>query len=238
MGPCADTCHRPAACLPRPRGDGPAGSDGHDQQPGSPPPPRGWAPACRRRSPGSLVSPAPAGMGRSLMRWATSKTRLPRPRGDGPCGDGDDRKRCESPPPPRGWARPSLRGSSGIGVSPAPAGMGPTAATGCGSARSLPRPRGDGPVSNTARLRALGSPPPPRGWAFCLDAGRVVGPVSPAPAGRGRDQVDDRAARRRFRASNPHLSRITPGLPPTLTQPPSALCKQPGIERRALAGRI
>ena len=131
--------------LPRPRGDGPAGSMAKSMRCQAPPPTRGWTvnPASAPcREPGS---PAHAGMDPSTMRRRCAAGRLPRPRGDGPRAERQQRRNEAAPPPTRGWTFGVTDEDVEAFGSPAHAGMDRFSAVRAPSSRWLPRPRGDGP---------------------------------------------------------------------------------------------
>ena len=138
---------RPAARLPRTRGDGPGMIPAVQTLDQASPHTRGWTPACGfllRRHRGF---PAHAGMdpARSGSRGLTR--RLPRTRGDGPWIRLPEAPGCTASPHTRGWTchrgeRPSR--SRGF---PAHAGMDPLDPRTARSAIRLPRTRGDGPLA-------------------------------------------------------------------------------------------
>ena len=103
MDPSKTRCRPGSTWVPRPRGDGPCSArTTFRHRPGSPPT-RGWTP-CHRSPSGSLRGfPAHAGMDRTGGASASSRRRVPRPRGDGPGGQDGRRPRHPGSPPTRGW---------------------------------------------------------------------------------------------------------------------------------------
>ena len=175
-----------AAEFPRPRGDGPLRAV-RQSTVASPPPTRGWSlgkamtvvvglPRPRGDGPGKKPGtglpgglPRPRGDGPEVISLLRAERSLPRPRGDGPLKHQMDIDQAVSPPPTRGWSRFGEARMASLIVSPAHAGIVPTA-IGDGStegvspahagmvlgiqsceAGSLPRPRGDGPGSPVLR---------------------------------------------------------------------------------------
>ena len=126
----------------------------------APPPTRGWTLHERLGAPledhlGSPAqargSPAHAGMDlRRSRRWS-SRSRLPRPRGDGPQALTQAADVTLAPPPTRGWTRIVLAAREVRRGSPAHAGMDPMGLTQLELAKRLPRPRGDGPSGSVRR---------------------------------------------------------------------------------------
>ncbi len=171
--------------LPRPRGDGPAISPPCDADASSPPPTRGWTLRIHLRQWQRTVSPAHAGMDRFSARSNVKWLRLPRPRGDGPVRPHHEHGGDESPPPTRGWTRPSFAFTSPSSVSPAHAGMDPIAISALATNRRLPRPRGDGPDWRRMARISDGSPPPTRGWTLAPTIEDTPVLVSPRPRGDG-----------------------------------------------------
>ena len=91
------------ASFPRTRGDGPGKPAVLDPERGFPPHTRGWTGYRKTPLPGSLVSPAHAGMDpRSGSRTAAVQS-FPRTRGDGPLVQPTDGPAVTFPPHTRGW---------------------------------------------------------------------------------------------------------------------------------------
>ncbi len=164
MDPRAPFCRMTSTCLPRPRGDGPRPPHGRVLRRGSPPPTRGWTRGLPHRRTGRRVSPAHAGMDPRSLAGCIMSFCLPRPRGDGPRVGGAGTEGTASPPPTRGWTRGRVLNRQPVLVSPAHAGMDPTATPATRGEASLPRPRGDGPVEKLKHPQRKASPPPTRGW--------------------------------------------------------------------------
>ncbi len=141
-------------------------------------------------------------------------TSLPRPRGDGPTLQAKPVTVPPSPPPTRGWTHRRRPVDRRDRVSPAHAGMDPTATSRPSCSRSLPRPRGDGPATGVSvEVDAL-SPPPTRGWTPVAAAAVDGMRVSPAHAGMDPDSSACAATRQRLprpRGDGPALSRTGPG---------------------------
>ncbi len=182
-------------CLPRPRGDGPAGRRRTARRRGSPPPTRGWTLPNRLHHRVGGVSPAHAGMDPSRAALAYEARRLPRPRGDGPPQVIRGSSERESPPPTRGWTRQKRALWAHGDVSPAHAGMDPRQALRSKPRTGLPRPRGDGPCRCSIPPMRWASPPPTRGWTLWRVARAGRGAVSPAHAGMDPTYTVDPTAR-------------------------------------------
>src|SRR4051812_13449834 len=69
----------------------------------APPPTRGWTRCRARPVVAALGSPAHAGMDPPSSTAPPSRSRLPRPRGDGPDAIGHLPQALVAPPPTRGW---------------------------------------------------------------------------------------------------------------------------------------
>ena len=176
-----------ACCFPRTRGDGPIVEAEIGTLSVFPPHARGWTldfpSANRHRS----VSPARAGMDR--LRWRPSprkvpfpphargwtlpsgRCRFPRTRGDGP----QQQALSRFPPHARGWTLDEGRADADLEVSPARAGMDPSAVP-------------------WSRWRV---PPHARGWTLRLGQQGGRAGVSPARAG-----MDPTSARRHFQTAD------------------------------------
>jgi len=222
MDPCPTTGARATRSLPRVRGDGPWkwGRGGS----GSPSPPRarGWTLVGVLLALDDVVSPACAGMDRRPARAPTHRARLPRVRGDGPVGIYGLRLAGASPPRARGWTPGGARWPLVPQVSPACAGMDPTAPRSSSAASGLPRVRGDGPPPPLFVPETLLSPPRARGWTLPRVAGQPAHDVSPACAGMDPRRVRPRAPRSglpRVRGDGPSAGSSTSTPPPS---PPRA----------------
>ena len=131
--------------FPRMRGDGPYTQFDRLPGPGFPPHARGWTEGQPNRHAPLDVSPACAGMDRSLARQRDTDSRFPRMRGDGPHYPEGPRAVASFPPHARGWTRFSLGHVRGCHVSPACAGMDRRENQARRRIGRFPRMRGDGP---------------------------------------------------------------------------------------------
>ena len=134
--------------------------------------------------------------------WARSpSTRLPRPRGDGPCSPPRRRALPRAPPPTRGWTHRRRFHGGGERGSPAHAGMDPRSTSSSPTSGRLPRPRGDGPYLSAPGAGTSTAPPPTRGWTLrrCGGAGGLRG----SPAHAGMDPRSSFAARAPCRLPRP-----------------------------------
>ena len=143
-------------------------------------------------------SPAHAGMDRIGRRSTRSRTRLPRPRGDGPVPPGMREWALGAPPPTRGWTLSRHRGALTAVGSPAHAGMDRRPATSRSRRRGLPRPRGDGPAVKLLGRSVAVAPPPTRGWT--PDPARDLSDLVGSPAHAGMDPSST--------APSPHSGRL------------------------------
>ena len=91
--------------FPRPRGDGPATGGVAQPRRVVSPPTRGWTQATCSHAGCARGFPAHAGMDPMTQTEATTLTRFPRPRGDGPQLALPSRRRSPVSPPTRGWTR-------------------------------------------------------------------------------------------------------------------------------------
>ncbi len=108
---------------------------------------------------------------------------FPRVRGDGPGAISNLIDTVQFPPRTRGWPRRSARRPGGASVSPAYAGMAPSALKVTRLLTSFPRVRGDGPFAQVGLQRVTSFPPRTRGWPVKCH-GPISNPaVSPAYAG-------------------------------------------------------
>jgi len=170
-------------CLPRARGDGPAGYLRIRMATASPPRARGWSRAEHRPEERLDVSPARAGMVPPHRAGRHHRPRLPRARGDGPIGTGVSPETARSPPRARGWSLHRRAEGQARRVSPARAGMVPSTPRHAGQRTGLPRARGDGPLFTASPSLAPVSPPRARGWSRDVALPGDRGRVSPARAG-------------------------------------------------------
>ena len=178
--------------FPRTRGDGPRTDDRLVDAVGSPFPPhaRGWTVVAGELKPG------------------TARRRFPRTRGDGPPTASGSHEATSFPPHARGWTGRQHAEDPTLSVSPARAGMDPSAplpaardATPVSPARAgmdphrlrhqatrtgFPRTRGDGPWKEAAFTMTDKFPPHARGWTVRRTAERARWGVSPARAGMDR----------------------------------------------------
>ena len=150
--------------VPRPRGDGPMGAPDAPLLRVRSPPARGWPASAHRDERVPRAFPARAGMARPTTPPPIPRSRVPRPRGDGPLSS----RRCAGvsvrSPPARGWPAPSAIRTGVAGAFPARAGMARSRFAPRGACRRVPRPRGDGPIRRRAPARPMSRSPPARGW--------------------------------------------------------------------------
>ena len=169
--------------FPRRRGDGPSPWSMKTQRSTFPPQARGWTPGSLFGLLAVRVSPAGAGMDPVVDPGLDGKGGFPRRRGDGPihgCMNGGGGM---FPPQARGWTVGVAHRVAVGGVSPAGAGMDPTAPPPQPTARSFPRRRGDGPSRFSAASVISAFPPQARGWTRRRRSGFEGRFVSPAGAG-------------------------------------------------------
>ena len=152
--------------LPRTRGDGPQRRAARLQLAQASPHTRGWT---RNRLRGGRRDcregfPAHAGMDPSAGARDSSRSRLPRTRGDGSRTYHVYLAFVEASPHTRGWtAAVPLLVLQVVGF-PAHAGMDPAASASTALRRRLPRTRGDGPTSIMACAASITASPHTRGW--------------------------------------------------------------------------
>ena len=153
---------------------------------------------------------------------ASSASRLPRLRGDGPQEADRERQRAEAPPPTRGWTLLAVVALDFVRGSPAYAGMDLIVATAPSGGSWLPRLRGDGPAAAESSAAFTPAPPPTRGWTPVRQAEILHRPGSPAYAGMdphplGEDTIIARLPR--LRGDGPcrveSAARRPPAPPPT-----------------------
>ena len=92
-----------APSVPRPRGDGPYQNNLPNVLVACSPPARGWTDRGFFSAHDHWVFPARAGMDRLSGKSARSRSRVPRPRGDGPAAEATDAIVLKCSPPARGW---------------------------------------------------------------------------------------------------------------------------------------
>ena len=180
--------HRLRPRLPRPRGDGPA-----DYQRArawaeatASPPTRGWtleSPHGPSQHGARGGFPAHAGMDLRIHHPNPRRTRLPRPRGDGPRAGSFTRLDLAASPPTRGWTLSGDRSPVDEAGFPAHAGMDPHPDGRSRGVRRLPRPRGDGPRARAAAAEVPRASPPTRGWTLLVGPETRVRRGFPAHAG-------------------------------------------------------
>ncbi len=108
---------------------------------------------------------------------------FPRRRGDGPASRMSGCTVPRFPPQARGWTLFFESREKAVSVSPAGAGMDPSARRQQASKTSFPRRRGDGPQVASRFGVSKRFPPQARGWTFGEPPRRVRQLVSPAGAG-------------------------------------------------------
>ena len=180
--------------FPRRRGDGPFAPVTASSANWFPPQARGWTPRIRSKGSVTNVSPAGAGMDRRPRHHADARPGFPRRRGDGPPVARPQGRPHPFPPQARGWTQPPLRAEVRPDVSPAGAGMDPSAADAPRRRPGFPRRRGDGPSRRAGGSERSGFPPQARGWTAVAGVHGQLGGVS--PAGAGMDPSRRRARRR------------------------------------------
>ena len=181
--------------FPRPRGDGPLTTSPGFGSAVVSPPTRGWTRLRRDPLLPCLGFPAHAGMDLSRPLSRLTPRWFPRPRGDGPFIQWQDRDPPVVSPPTRGWTQRTDTGRNIDYGFPAHAGMDRLTPARRPVGTGFPRPRGDGPraclhVGTVARVS-----PPTRGWT-------VEGPHAPqsrrgfpAHAGMDRNRLHQRRPR-------------------------------------------
>ena len=183
MDPEPETAATERAGFPRTSGDGPWLVMVGLLSAMFPPHERGWTCSIDSTMIRVLVSPARAGMD----PWASNSPGpyrgFPRTSGDGP---GAKRRRKTDdwfPPHERGWTAVSSAHQYQLAVSPAPAGMDPTAWPNGWAGRRFPRTSGDGHRNLPDSALESEFPPHERGWTPSRPPGSGRREVSPARAG-------------------------------------------------------
>jgi len=168
---------RRGGCVPRARGDGPAGRQSTIRGERCSPRTRGWtAPKCHSPS-NVVVFPAHAGMDRPPA--------------------GGCRRSTVCSPRTRGWTiTPPVLEARQL-VFPAHAGMDRPLKTVYRGAFGVPRARGDGPLAPLLARYCLTCSPRTRGWTGLPDTIKALDVVFPAHAGM--DRPEARRTRRRGR---------------------------------------
>ena len=169
--------------FPRPRGDGPCmTADRRGVKPVSPPT-RGWTLLCRRGRLARSGFPAHAGMDPEHSTTKNSRTRFPRPRGDGPSSATE--RDCSKPvsPPTRGWTLAGVGGAAPLRGFPAHAGMDLSQFARWSGTPRFPRPRGDGPQEGPSYAAIVSVSPPTRGWTYDSAQHEHINEGFPAHAG-------------------------------------------------------
>ena len=183
---------RPLLGLPRTRGDGPSRVIVVGDYGMASPHTRGWTLNQLRGGLAAPGFPAHAGMDRARLRAGRCSRRLPRTRGDGPCGHCAASTACRASPHTRGWTR-GIDGRAVLrGGFPAHAGMDPERPDSRLPPVRLPRTRGDGPWDPDAGRWLTWASPHTRGWTPA-DRHRPGGAGGfPAHAGMDRAKVPRR----------------------------------------------
>ena len=185
-------------CFPRRRGDGPGNGTRPALRPKFPPQARGWTVGHPVGVQPFRVSPAGAGMDRPGIPSLRPDDRFPRRRGDGPARQSRFSRRSGFPPQARGWTLHLEVGFALSAVSPAGAGMDPSAGRMILHSGSFPRRRGDGPITTTASPTMIPFPPQARGWTPGYPPPKSRKFVSPAGAGMDRPPGRGRRGEVRF----------------------------------------
>ncbi len=169
--------------FPRASGDGPQPRDARGRWTAFPPRERGWSrPGChctKQRE----VSPARAGMVPPRGHASVYTTSFPRASGDGPEAEQAQADMQQFPPRERGWSLGSSIRAVLREVSPARAGMVPTALQSIPAPDRFPRASGDGPSITGDKIQAGTFPPRERGWSPASPTLLPSCLVSPARAG-------------------------------------------------------
>ena len=193
MDPAAGRPARPAAGLPRTRGDGPNDKPAHRCAGAASPHTRGWTRPRIDCAPGGGGFPAHAGMDLLVGFDPDELIGLPRTRGDGPCGRRPGVITARASPHTRGW---TLRADSArirAEGFPAHAGMDPARSAASRRRAGLPRTRGDGPGADWTRFGRIRASPHTRGWT--LDKPVLLTSAEGFPAHAGMDPAAGRPAR-------------------------------------------
>ena len=169
--------------FPRPRGDGPGFTAVCVARSPVSPPTRGWTVTQSPDNSAGAGFPAHAGMDRRPASSAWSRSRFPRPRGDGPTLIQDAFKVDTVSPPTRGWTRGDGRVRLGALGFPAHAGMDRKKRGFRSASTRFPRPRGDGPGVPPLGRCVEPVSPPTRGWTFQSRRRRLRTAGFPAHAG-------------------------------------------------------
>ena len=169
--------------FPRTRGDGPRALSPPAGARAVSPHTRGWTHA--RPSPAwrGVGFPAHAGMDPISTSTASSPSRFPRTRGDGPVLSTSIRRVPKVSPHTRGWTHaPAHQPDSRPGF-PAHAGMDPCRPSRGDRTRRFPRTRGDGPVGREMQSAMRRVSPHTRGWTLIEHPRPTRMPGFPAHAG-------------------------------------------------------
>ena len=183
MVPCASRRSIRCSSFPRASGDGPAGRAVCGPGQRFPPRERGWSRFLCGFPDVFLVSPARAGMVPKLIQRRRHGCGFPRASGDGPNLLHAAFKRRLFPPRERGWSLVPDTIASIEFVSPARAGMVPTAICPPTGRSGFPRASGDGPWQHCRDIAFVGFPPRERGWSPGCPSCPGHWAVSPARAG-------------------------------------------------------
>ena len=125
---------------------------------------RGWTLEARDLDRVQIGFPAHAGMDRCRAGWSTTRTRLPRTRGDGPTVIPITSPHWRASPHTRGWTRPPVRLPRTAAGFPAHAGMDRSPSATPARPARLPRTRGDGPAAERIARQFQAASPHTRGW--------------------------------------------------------------------------
>ena len=174
---------RPAAGLPRARGDGPSTDHPCRWSVQASPRSRGWTRVARAVPASERGFPALAGMDPERIGGAEKVRRLPRARGDGPQYAAAATRDLPASPRSRGWTLLEIGFLLAVQGFPALAGMDPATSGRPRRHGWLPRARGDGPQGVDPEPRLLEASPRSRGWTELPPPLRQPGRGFPALAG-------------------------------------------------------
>ncbi len=166
-------CTSPATAHPRPRGEHGWSFASRSAMSGSSPPTRGTQDRVAHRGGGGRLIPAHAGNTRTRWRRCSRPSAHPRPRGEHPPTDEEEKANPGSSPPTRGTRYRKRKRTPGRRLIPAHAGNTACPATRRRCVPAHPRPRGEHTNPGGHGHEFFGSSPPTRGTrAPCRRWGR------------------------------------------------------------------